>query len=68
MHHYCVLCDRHCCTAAGFRIHIEQAHSSDDDDNDGNSSEKEYYCDLEDGWEDKRGKEEYPDEVSESGD
>ena len=32
------------------------------------TTEEEDYYDLEDGWEDERGEEEYPDEVSESGD
>ncbi|KAK0192003.1 putative zinc-finger-containing protein [Armillaria mellea] len=67
-HHYCVPCDKHCRTAAGFRVHMEQVHGSDDDDSDDDSSEEEDYYDLEDGWEDERGEEEYPDEVSESGD
>ncbi len=47
---------------------MEQVHGSDDDDSDDDDSEEEDYCDLEDGWEDERGEEEYPDEVSESGD
>ncbi|KAK0192190.1 hypothetical protein F5146DRAFT_493580 [Armillaria mellea] len=67
-HHYCVPCDKHCRTAAGFRVHMEQVHGSDDDDSDDDSSEEEDYYDLEDGWEDERGEEQYPDEVSESGD
>ncbi|PBK83513.1 hypothetical protein ARMGADRAFT_1037881 [Armillaria gallica] len=25
-HHYCVPCDKHCRTAAGFRVHMEQRH------------------------------------------
>ncbi|KAK0496380.1 hypothetical protein EDD18DRAFT_1353124 [Armillaria luteobubalina] len=62
-HHYCVPCDKHCHTAAGFRVHMEQVHGSDDD-----SSDEEDYYDLEDGWEDERCEEQYPDEVSESGD
>ncbi len=47
---------------------MEQVHGSDDDDSDDDSSDEEDYYDLEDGWEDERGEEEYPDEVSESGD
>ncbi len=47
---------------------MEQVHGSDDDDSDDDSSEEEDDYDLEDGWEDERGEEEYPDEVSESGD
>ncbi|PBK80573.1 hypothetical protein ARMGADRAFT_1039989 [Armillaria gallica] len=36
--------------------------------NDDVDSEEEDYYDLEDGWEDERGEEEYPNEVSEPGD
>ncbi|KAK0441796.1 uncharacterized protein EV420DRAFT_1485533 [Desarmillaria tabescens] len=64
-HHYCVPCDKHCRTAAGFRVRMEQVHGFDDDNSDDDSED---YYDLEDSWEDERGKEEYPDEVSESGD
>ncbi|PBK70743.1 hypothetical protein ARMSODRAFT_1017530 [Armillaria solidipes] len=53
-HHYCVPCDKHCRTAAGFRVHMEQVHGSSDDDSDDDSSEEEDYHDLEDGWEDER--------------
>ncbi|KAK0232123.1 hypothetical protein EDD85DRAFT_100948 [Armillaria nabsnona] len=42
--------------------------TADDNDSDDDDSEEEDYYDLEDGWEDERGEEEYPDEVSESGD
>ncbi|PBK63354.1 hypothetical protein ARMSODRAFT_1024097 [Armillaria solidipes] len=49
---------RHCVTAPNHHYCVP-----DDDD-----SEEEDYYDLEDGWEDERGEEEYPDEVSESGD
>ncbi|PBK70588.1 hypothetical protein ARMSODRAFT_973914 [Armillaria solidipes] len=50
------------------RQHMEQVHGSDDDVSDDDDSEEEDYYDLEDGWEDERGEEGYPDEVSESGD
>ncbi|KAG7447032.1 uncharacterized protein BT62DRAFT_98834 [Guyanagaster necrorhizus] len=33
-HHYCVQCNKHCGTAEGFRVHMEQFHRFDDDDND----------------------------------
>ncbi|KAK0496490.1 hypothetical protein EDD18DRAFT_1105604 [Armillaria luteobubalina] len=58
-HHYCVPYAKHCRTAAGFRVHMEQVHGSDDDDSDDDSSEEEDYYDLEDGWEDERSEEEY---------
>lgn len=61
-HHYCTVCNIIFNTAAGLKVHIEYApiHGDDSDEEEDESEAGN----LQDGWEDDRGADEFPDEVS----